>query len=105
MSADKRIADIVMSLESSCFQIEAELQVLNADLQHTTECLQRYGDVYLPAYRFLASQRDAKKIRYKEIIAQLEAIKAQVDASQQLLSSLQTSNIRPVTVSVNLSRH
>ena len=93
--------------ESSCFQIEAELQTLNVDLQHTYDCLQRHGDVFLPAYRHLFNARETKKIRYREIISQLEAIKAQVDASQSLLHSLQSSamSVRPVTVSVNVSRH
>ena len=88
---DDRVRSIVQTLEDGCAQIEQELQIINADLQHASECLRRYGDVYVAPVRYLTQLRDNKLLRYKEIIGQLEGLKTQLDCSNALLASLSTA--------------
>lgn len=88
MTSDQRVVDIVVSLESAAAHIEAELQVINADLQHTATNLERYGEIFLAPFRYMSQLREAKKLRYREIIGQLETLKTQIDSSAQLLQVL-----------------
>ena len=90
-SDDERVRSIVATLEDACTTLEAELQIINADLIHATECVRRYGDVYLTPMKYLTQLRDNKHLRFREIIAQLEGLKTQLECSSALLTTLSAS--------------
>lgn len=89
---DDRVRSIVAVLEDACLQVEEELRHINADLHHVQECVQRYGDVFIAPVRYLTQLRENKLLRFREIIAQLEGLKTQIDCSEALLQSLNTSH-------------
>lgn len=93
---DERVTSITATLESACVQIESELNIINDDIVRTTECVRRYGDVYVTPLKYLTQLRDNKRLRYKEIIAQLEGLKTQIECSNALLQSLNAS--QPLTL-------
>jgi hypothetical protein len=93
---DDRVRSIVGTLEDACTQIEGELQIINTDLEHAAVCVRRYGDVYLAPLKYLHQLRENKHLRFREIIAQLEGLKTQLDCSNALLNSLNTS--QPLTL-------
>lgn len=88
-SPDERVVHIVESLEAACSVIEAELEVINVDLAHAEDACRRYGEVFLAPCRYLTQLRENKKMRFREILGELEALKVQVESSQQLLAVLE----------------
>lgn len=97
--SDGHVLQIVESLEGACRLIEAELEVINADLANAEDCARRYGEVFLGPTRYLVQLRENKKMRYREIIGELEALKLQVESSTKLLSVLQSGgSSRPAAV-------
>lgn len=94
--ADDRVLSIVNTLDQACVTIEAELQQINDDLDHCAKMVNLYGDIFAAPLRYLAQLRENKRLRYKEIIGQLEALKTQLDNSSSLLNVLNVSH--PLTV-------
>jgi hypothetical protein len=88
---DERVKSIVATLEGACTQLETELHTINADLEHASVCVRRYGDIYLAPLKYLTQLRDNKLARLREIISQLEGLKTQLDCSNALLHTLNAS--------------
>ena len=91
MASDANVNAIVQTLEAACQQIEMEMEIINEDLAHAAECVKRYGDVYLPPLRYLTQLRDNKRLRFKELVGQLEGLKTQIDCTATLLRTLNTA--------------
>jgi hypothetical protein len=89
--SDDQVLSVVDTLEKMCVQIESELQIINEDIAHTAECVRRYGDVYAGPLRYLCQLRDNKKLRFQELIGQLEALRTQLESSSQLVAALNKS--------------
>ena len=98
-SSDEKVLSVVHTLQVACQQLDAEMRIINEDLATTAEQLKRYGDIFLAPVKYLTQLRENKRLRYKEIVGQLEALKTQMECSASLLAALNTS--QPVTLVQN----
>jgi hypothetical protein len=90
LSPDEEVFRIVSSLEGAACVIEAELEVINRDLRTAEDNCKRYGEVFLAPCRFLTQLRENKKLRFREIVGELEKLQIQLEASSSLVSVLRS---------------
>ncbi|GKT37053.1 hypothetical protein ADUPG1_009912 [Aduncisulcus paluster] len=84
----KDMISVMQSLEAHWSVLEAEIEVINKDIDHIDGCIRKYGDYFVEPLRRLKELKNAKSEQMREIIKSLEALRKNIDGGRRLLRVL-----------------